>query len=99
MNAIVLLPILSFFCDSFRGRAVLQLALLAVRHQLAAVERTSPRPSLRLADRLLWVILTRILPNYRAGRPGDMMDKARALPTFPQAQQQQQDVINRILAA
>jgi hypothetical protein len=50
MNAIVLLPILSFFCDSFRGRAVLQLELLAVRHQLAAVERTSPRPSLRLAD-------------------------------------------------
>ena len=28
-----------------------------------------------------------------------MMDKARALPTSPQTQQQQQDVINRILAA
>ena len=26
---------------------------------------------------------------YRAGRPVDMMDKARALPTSPQAQQQQ----------
>ena len=36
---------------------------------------------------------------YGAGRPGDMMDKARALPTSPQAQQQQQDVINRVLAA
>ena len=36
---------------------------------------------------------------YRAGRPVDMMDKADALPTSPQAQQQQQDVINRILAA
>ncbi len=36
---------------------------------------------------------------YRAGRPVDMMDKARALPTSPQAQQPQQDVINRILAA
>ena len=35
---------------------------------------------------------------YGAGRPGDMMDKARALPTSPQAQQQQ-DVINRVLAA
>ena len=33
------------------------------------------------------------------GRPVDMMDKARALPTSPQAQQRQQDVINRILAA
>ena len=65
MDAIVLLPILSLFCDSFRGRAVLQLELLALRHQLATIERTSPRPSLRLADRLLWVILSRILPNWR----------------------------------
>ena len=36
---------------------------------------------------------------YGAGQPVDMMDKARALPTSPQAQQQQQDVIKRILAA
>ncbi len=36
---------------------------------------------------------------YGAGRPVDMMDKALALPTSPQAQQRQQDVINRILAA
>ncbi len=36
---------------------------------------------------------------YGARRPVDMMDKARALPTSPQAQQHQQDVINRILAA
>jgi len=36
---------------------------------------------------------------YAAGQPVDMMDKARALPTFPQAQQHRQDVINRILAA
>ena len=33
---------------------------------------------------------------YGAGQPVDMMDKARALPTSPQAQQQQQDVIKRI---
>ena len=36
---------------------------------------------------------------YGAGQPVDMMDKARALPTSPQAQQQQKDVINRVLAA
>jgi putative transposase len=36
---------------------------------------------------------------YGAEQPMDMMDKATALPTSPQAQQQQQDVINRILAA
>jgi len=33
-----------------------------------------------------------------AGRPMDMMDKPNGLPTSPQAPQQQQDVINRILA-
>ena len=36
---------------------------------------------------------------YADGRPVDMMDKPDGLPTSPQAQQQQQDVINRILAA
>ena len=36
---------------------------------------------------------------YTVGRPVDMMDKADALPTSPQAQQPQQGVINRILAA
>ena len=36
---------------------------------------------------------------YAIGQPVDMMDKASALPTSPQAQQHQQDVINRTLAA
>ena len=36
---------------------------------------------------------------YGAGQPMDMMDKADALPTSPHAQQPQQDVINRVLAA
>ena len=36
---------------------------------------------------------------YEAGQPVDMMDKPDGLPTSPQAQQPQQDMINRILAA
>ena len=36
---------------------------------------------------------------YGAERPVDMMDKPDGLPTYQPAQQQQQDVINRILAA
>ena len=36
---------------------------------------------------------------YGAARPVDMMDKAGALPTSPQAQQPQPDMVNRILAA
>jgi hypothetical protein len=65
MYAIVLLPFLSVLRDTFRGRAVLQLELLALRHQIATINRTTPRPSLRSADRLLWVILSRILPSWR----------------------------------
>ncbi len=65
MYALIVLPFLSTLCDTFRGRALLQLELLALRHQLAVIERTSPRPILRPADRLLWVILSRILPTWR----------------------------------
>ena len=36
---------------------------------------------------------------YGAEQPVDMMDKATALPTSPQAPQPQQDTVNRILAA
>ncbi len=36
---------------------------------------------------------------YGITRPMDMMDKPDGLPTSPQVPQQQQDVINRILAA
>ena len=36
---------------------------------------------------------------YDAGRPMDMMDKPDGLPTSPQAQQQQQNMLNRIQAA
>ena len=36
---------------------------------------------------------------YGAGRPMEMVDKPHGLPTSPQAQQQQKDMINRIQAA
>ena len=36
---------------------------------------------------------------YGTGRPVDMMDKPDRLPTSPQAQQKQKDVITRVLAA
>ena len=36
---------------------------------------------------------------YGIGQPMDMMDKAPALPTSPQAQQQKQNMINRIQTA
>jgi len=65
MFALIIFPLLSTLGDTFRDRALLQLELLALRHQLATVRRTSLRPSLRPADRVLWVILSWILPNWR----------------------------------
>ena len=50
------------------------------------------RPHSALADRTP-------AEAYGDGQPVDMMDKAHALPTSPQAQQQQQNMINRIQAA
>ena len=44
---------------------MLQLELLALRHQLATMKRISPRPSPRPSDRLFWVLLSRLLPNWR----------------------------------
>ncbi len=67
MHAILflLLLLLSALGDSFRGRAALQLELIAVRHQPATMKRNARRPSLRPTDRLLWVLLSRLLLNWR----------------------------------
>ena len=65
MYSILFLTLLSALRDSFRRRVALQLELIAVRHQLATMTRISRRPSLRPKDRLLWVLLSRFLPNWR----------------------------------
>ncbi len=46
--------------SSFRTRAALQAEILALRHQLAVLQKNAPR-RLRLhrCDRLLWVVLSR----------------------------------------
>jgi putative transposase len=51
----------------FRTRASMQIEILALRHQLAVLQRrTTKRPSLRTADRLLWVMLSRIWAQWRS---------------------------------
>ena len=42
-----------------RTRRALVLENLALRHQLAVLQRTAPRPRLRPTDRLFWVLLCR----------------------------------------
>lgn len=51
--------------DTFRRRAALQLELLAQRQQLAVLTRKTARPCLRSADRLFWVLLSRLWPGWR----------------------------------
>ena len=49
-----------------RSRAALQLALLALRHQLNVLQRSRPRRlQLTKADRWLWVVLSRVLMGWR----------------------------------
>jgi hypothetical protein len=48
----------SVFREIFVGRATLHTEILALRQQVAVLKRKRPRPSLRMADRVFWVILS-----------------------------------------
>jgi hypothetical protein len=49
---------------AIRSRLELAAEILALRHQLAVLQRTAPkRPRLRRIDRLLWMLLSSIWPN------------------------------------
>ena len=51
----------------FRTRASMQIEILALRHQLAVLQRrTNKRASVRTADRLLWVLLSRLWAQWRS---------------------------------
>jgi hypothetical protein len=62
----MLVAFLAAFRASVRSRLALEAEIFALRHQLAVLQRQAPR-RLRLgrADRLLWVLLSRIWPNWR----------------------------------
>src|SRR5204862_4550337 len=60
----ILFAVVSIFVFRFRSRAVLELKLVALEHQLAVLRRQRPgRPQLSSLDRLLWVLLYRIRPQ------------------------------------
>jgi hypothetical protein len=53
---------------TIRSRLELAAEILALRHQLAVLQRTTPkRPRLRSSDRLLWILLSRVWRT--GGRP------------------------------
>ena len=51
---------------SIRSRLELAAEILALRHQLAVLQRAAPkRRRLRPIDRLLWMLLSSVWPNWR----------------------------------
>src|SRR4030081_925036 len=60
----VLSALLSLLSFRFRGRASLELELIALRHQVTVLRRQRPgRPRLFSTDRLLWTWLYRLWPQ------------------------------------
>ena len=58
--------ILTSLLRMLRTRQSLVLENLALRHQLAVLQRTAPRPRFRTCDRLLWVLLSHLWRGWAA---------------------------------
>ena len=65
-----MLTVLFSLRDCFRARAVLQAEILALRHQLLVLQRSSRGRRLRprWADRVLWVWLSRLWNDWRSAQ-------------------------------
>src|SRR5262252_8969674 len=48
-----------------RSRADLALEILALRQQVAALKRKHPRPPLKVRDRVFWIALRRLWPDWK----------------------------------
>ena len=64
MMAAMLTLVLTGLLFALRTRQSLVLENLALRHQLAVLHRTAPRPRLRPSDRLFWVLLSRLWSGW-----------------------------------
>ena len=61
----MLILILRTFISALRSHRALALENLALRHQLDVLQRNTKRPRLTNQDRTLWVILSRLWPDWR----------------------------------
>ena len=52
--------------DCFRGRASLQIEVIALRHQFHVLERSVKRPKLTASDRFFWACLAAIWRSWRS---------------------------------
>ena len=62
----VFVALLALLASTFHTRAAQQAEIAALRHQIAVLQRSSPRRlSIKQADRLLWILLSRLWPGWR----------------------------------
>jgi putative transposase len=61
----MLILILRTLISALRSHRALALENLALRHQLEVLQRNAKRPRLTTRDRTLWVIISRLWPNWR----------------------------------
>jgi len=57
---------LSTLFSVFRSRAALQMEILALRHQIGVLRRSSKRPNLTVADRVFWAWLSGVWTDWRS---------------------------------
>ena len=62
----VFVALLALLASTFQTRAAQQAEIAALRHQIAVLQRSSPRRlRLKQVDRLLWILLSRLWPGWR----------------------------------
>jgi hypothetical protein len=57
--------LLSTLARLFRGRHDLVLENLLLRHQLHVALRSRPRPEIKTRDRLFWMLVPRLVPDWK----------------------------------
>ena len=63
----VMIALISGILAGFRTRVALQVEIVALRHQLNVMRRSVPiRPKLHASDRFLWVLFSRLWPDWRS---------------------------------
>src|SRR5436309_9082362 len=63
---ILVLGVWAFVRALLGNSAAVSLENVALRHQLAVLQRSGGRPRLRRQDRLLWVVLSQLWADWRA---------------------------------
>jgi putative transposase len=66
----LLVTVLSWFALLVRSSSAKDVEILVLRHELAVLRRTNPRPRMSWTDRAVLAALTRIMPKWLRAPPG-----------------------------